>query len=83
VTSCLKVGIVEPEEMSIAKQRLGKHIPVEMNVHATIPFLSNGSVNMCLQQQGYCSGRCFLFGPYRVVIRETVGAIQLVSAECS
>jgi hypothetical protein len=36
VTCRLKAGIVEPEEMSIARQRLDKHVPAEMYAHATI-----------------------------------------------
>jgi hypothetical protein len=31
-----KVGKIEPEQTSIAMQRLGKHIPAAMNTHATI-----------------------------------------------
>jgi hypothetical protein len=36
VTLRLKAGIVEPDETSIAKQRLSKHVPAEMKAHATI-----------------------------------------------
>jgi hypothetical protein len=36
VTLRLKAGIVEPEETSIARQRLSNHVTVEMNAHATI-----------------------------------------------
>jgi hypothetical protein len=31
-----KAGIVEPEETSIARQLLGKHIPAATNLQATI-----------------------------------------------
>jgi hypothetical protein len=36
VTWRLKAGIVEPKETSIARQRLDKHIPAEMNAYKTI-----------------------------------------------
>jgi hypothetical protein len=36
VTSRLKAGIVDPELMSIARQRLVEHIPAATNTHATI-----------------------------------------------
>jgi hypothetical protein len=42
---------MEPEQSSIARQRLGKHIPAATNIHATIeelPFLYNGEVNTSL-----------------------------------
>jgi hypothetical protein len=41
VTLRLKAGIAKPEYMFIARQRLGKQVPEEMNMHATIelPFL--------------------------------------------
>jgi hypothetical protein len=32
----MKAGMVESEEMSIARQLLGKHIPAAMNTQATI-----------------------------------------------
>jgi hypothetical protein len=36
VTWHQKAGIVEPQQTSVARQQLGKHIPVAMNTHATI-----------------------------------------------
>jgi hypothetical protein len=48
VTRRLKAGIVGPEQTSIARQRLGKHIPAATNTQATIeelPFLCNSKVN--------------------------------------
>jgi hypothetical protein len=51
VTWPLKAGIVEPEQTSIARQRLSKHIPAATNTQAAIeelPFLCNGEVNMTL-----------------------------------
>jgi hypothetical protein len=39
VTWHLKAGIVEPEEMFIAKKRLGKHVSAAMNMHAAIEGL--------------------------------------------
>jgi hypothetical protein len=47
VITRLKAGIVEPEQRSIARQRLGKHIPAATHMQATIelPFLCNSTVN--------------------------------------
>jgi hypothetical protein len=42
------------------------------------PLLGNGAVNTPLQRQSYCWKRCFLYGPWRVVMLKTIGAIQLV-----
>jgi hypothetical protein len=55
VTWRLKVGIVEPEETFIARQRYGKLVSA-----ATIRK----------QQQRNCWERCFLFGPCKVVIKK-------------
>jgi hypothetical protein len=49
----MKAGIAEPERTFIARQRLGKQFPAEMNMYSTmeeLPFLCNGGVNMPLQQ---------------------------------
>jgi hypothetical protein len=49
----LKAGILEPEQMSIARQRIGKHIPAATSTQETIeelPFLCNGEVNTPSQQ---------------------------------
>jgi hypothetical protein len=35
LTLPLKAGTVEPEEMAIATQQLGKHIPVPMDMYKT------------------------------------------------
>jgi hypothetical protein len=51
VAGRLKAGIEEQEWTFIAKQRLGKEVPSEMNKHATIeelPFICNGEVNTSL-----------------------------------
>jgi hypothetical protein len=52
VTRRLKAGIAEPEYTFIARKRLGKQVPAEMNMHATVelPFLCSGEVNTPLQQ---------------------------------
>jgi hypothetical protein len=42
----LKAGIVEPEEMAVAMQWLGKHIPMVMNTHATIEELLDAVFSM-------------------------------------
>jgi hypothetical protein len=39
VTRCLKEGIVEPEDTSIARRRLGKHVPAATKTQATIEVL--------------------------------------------
>jgi sRNA-binding carbon storage regulator CsrA len=39
VTSCLKVGIVEPEETSIARQQLSERVPAAKDAHATVEVL--------------------------------------------
>jgi hypothetical protein len=39
VTRSLKAGIVETEETSIARQRLGKHFPAATNTQATIEVM--------------------------------------------
>jgi hypothetical protein len=35
----LKAGKVEPKEMDVTKQRLGKHVPAATNTHTTIEEL--------------------------------------------
>jgi hypothetical protein len=35
----LKAGIVEPEEMTLVRKRLGKHIPAATNIHAITELL--------------------------------------------
>jgi hypothetical protein len=47
-----------------------KQVPAEIYTHVTIeeiPFLCNGSVKT---QSGYCWKLCFIFGPYKVVIKK-------------
>jgi hypothetical protein len=41
------------------------------------PFLGNGSVNTPITIE-YCWKRCFLFGPYNVVVRKTIRENQSV-----
>jgi hypothetical protein len=36
VTQRLKSGILESEEKAVAMQRLGKHVPLSTNTHATV-----------------------------------------------
>jgi hypothetical protein len=58
VTWRLKVGIMEPEETFITRQRLVKHVPAATNTKST---------------RGYCCKRYFLFGPCKVVIELRFG----------
>lgn len=44
VTLSLKARTVVPEEMATAKQQLGKHIPVPMDMYKTIQELLGSSV---------------------------------------
>jgi hypothetical protein len=43
-TEHLKLGIVEPEETGVYKQRLGKRVPAAMNIHAKIEEMLNAVV---------------------------------------
>jgi hypothetical protein len=53
VTRRPKAGIVNSEETTIYKEKLGKNIPAATNTQVTIeqlPLLCNGTVNMPSQQ---------------------------------
>jgi hypothetical protein len=45
--------IAEPEETSIARQRLGKHIPAAMDVHATTEEMLETAFSMRSVQKLY------------------------------
>jgi hypothetical protein len=53
MTSCLKAGIVEPEETSIARQRLGKQVPAATDTQATIEKLFGKVFSIQSVQSGY------------------------------
>jgi hypothetical protein len=82
VTWRLKAGIVEPEQMSIARQGLGEQISVEMKSHAALeqPFLCNGEVNTSIQEYRYCWEAEFSMRTMPRCYKETS---ELLSAECS
>jgi hypothetical protein len=46
----MKAGIVEQEEMSIARQRIGRHFPVEMNPTQQ----KNNEVTQSVSKQRIC-----------------------------
>jgi hypothetical protein len=53
VTGRLKAGIAELEQTFIARQRLVKQLPAQMNKNTTtekLLFLCNGELNTSLQQ---------------------------------
>jgi hypothetical protein len=45
-SSCLRAGIVEPEEMAADMQRLSKHFPTAANIHATTEKLLGALFSM-------------------------------------
>jgi hypothetical protein len=47
VTLRLKVGIVEPQEASIVKQRLGKHVYAAINAQDTRDIVGNDVFGSC------------------------------------
>jgi hypothetical protein len=49
----LKAGIVEPEEKIIARQWLGKHVPMVTNMQATIEVLLETIFSIQSMQSGY------------------------------
>jgi hypothetical protein len=61
----LKAGEVEPHQTSIARQRLGKDIPVAKNMQATIEgllFLYNGEVNTAITIEDLLGNGVFCWG---------------------
>jgi hypothetical protein len=49
-------GIMKPEEIAVARQPLGKHIPLTMSSHATIEELLDEVFCVCCQTEKYCHG---------------------------
>jgi hypothetical protein len=77
VTFRLKAGTEEPEQTSIDRQGLDKHIPAATNMQATIeelPFLCNGEVGTPLQHYRNCwdndGNDVFCVGPARSYYNE-------------
>jgi hypothetical protein len=70
----LKAGIVEPEEISVAMQRLGKYVHAALNTHATLElFDAVSSVRSATIKYSVCSEKkvvdyCFpkLFVIYKI-----------------
>jgi hypothetical protein len=53
VTRRLKAGIVEREKTTIARQRLGKHVPAAKNTQTTIEVLLETMVSIRSVPSGY------------------------------
>jgi hypothetical protein len=84
VTWCLKAGIAEPEWTCIARQRLGKQVPAEMNArnNRRVFFCAVLTATVGMQRcdkhvSSIIERLCFLCGPCRGVIKGTKKIVWL------